>query len=227
MTRKTILGALASVLVLGACGNDVAFNSDKESIKSRFKHFKVALQGMSGAEPTAVSGDMITATLASNPRPMSVVTIEEKNASGIMSLIDVNGAYRTYGNSSRQAMIFRQGLLTGSRGLGDDLMSSDVGTAGLIHARRAGQAARVSRYLDGEGKTVETRMTCSVSVGGSKTVGLGQVGGPGRVVAENCTPQDGTAIGNSYVVDGQGRVLWSRQWHGPGQGYMVVQPIRL
>lgn len=222
MTRAFKLGALASVFALAACGNDTAFNSDVDALKDGFKHFRTALKGKAGAEASQVSDEMIAATLASNPRPMSIVTIEDRSSSGIVSLIDANGAYRTYGNASRQALVFHNGLLSATRGLGDDLMSSDIDTAGLIVSRKDGQATRVSRYLDGEGKTIEARMTCSVSVGENKTVGLGT----GRVVSEACT-SDGADINNSYVVDGQGRVLWSRQWHGHGNGYLVVQPIRL
>ena len=225
MTRAVILGAWASALMLSACGNDAAFNSDMDAMKGGFQQFKAAIRGQSGAESTQVSGEAIAATLASNPRPMSVVTIEDRKSSGIVSLIQVNGSYRTYGNASRQAVVFRGGLLSATRGLGDDLMSSDIGTAGLIHARRTGQANRVSRHLDGEGKTVEARMNCAVSVGDSKSVGLGQVRGTGRVVTEACS-SEGVEISNSYVVDGQGRILWSRQWHGPTNGYLVVQPIR-
>ncbi len=222
MTRVAILGALTSVLVLVGCGNDTAFNSDVDAMKGGFKHFSAALRGNRGSTASQVTGEMISQTLASNPNPMSLVTIDDRNASGIVSLIEVNGAYRTYGNSSRQAVVFRNGLLSATRGVGDDLMSSDIGTAGLIHARKAGQSVRVNRYLDGEGKTNEVRLTCTVGVGGRKKVGLGT----GRVVSETCV-SEGTSISNSYVVNGQGQVIWSRQWHGAGNGYLTIQPLRL
>lgn len=123
-------------------------------------------------------------------------------------------------------MIFRNGVLSGTRGLGGDLMSSDIGTVGLITARRAGQGERVSRHLDGEGKTVETRFSCAVSVGESKPVAFALVQGTGLVVNETCTAPD-LQITNNYVVDSGGRVLWSRQWIGPGHGAVVIVPARL
>lgn len=226
---KPALGVsvLAAALALSGCGNDSAFNSDVSAVKGSFKSLLPGSGKTKGPQPAQLSGQAIAAVLQSIPKPISVVTFEDEQAAGVVSLIETNGAYRTYGNSARQAMIFAGGLLTGTRGLGEDLMSSNIAQSkALISARRAGQTTRVNRYLDGDATTVEMRFACAVSVGESKSVALGHVRGTGRVVTEACTSGE-TDISNTYVVDQAGRILWSRQWIGSGRGYVTVQPIRL
>lgn len=225
MTNYPVLAApvLAMALLVSGCGNDEAFNADFDTMKDSFRS---ALSTGKDDGNTQLTPETIGAMLASNPRPMMTVDIEDRIA-GFVSLIEVNGAYRTFGNSARQAVIFRNGVLSGTRGMGADLMSTSIGTSGLIAARRNGQAMRVNRYLDGEGKTTEARFSCTVTVGESKSVGQGLVKGSGRLVTENCAATDGFKISNSYVVSGGGQVLWSRQWIGPDHGYAVIAPIRL
>ena len=226
---KSTLGfsAILATLALAGCGNDQSFKDDFVAIKDSMK-LAVSARRQSGSPQQAhLSAEMIGSVLVGHSRPVTAVTIEDRNSTGFFTLIESNGAYGTYGSADRQALVFKRGVLTGTRGLGADLMSSSSDSSiALISARRSGNGTRVHRYIDGGEETVEIRFSCSVSVGESKSIAFGTVRGTGRVVREVCG-SDGQQITNTYVVDGGSRVLWSRQWIGPSHGYAAIAPVRL
>ena len=217
--------AFAAVLALSACSNEQSFKDDYQALGGSLKSIFARDKG--GDASDALSVEAITSVLSGHDRAVTALTFEERNTAGLYTHIETNGAYKTFGSADRQALIFKRGVLTGTRGLGADLMSSDSdGSIALVTARRSGSATRVHRYLDGDEKTEELRFSCSVSAGGSKSVAFGVMRGTGRVMSETCQSAD-LQITNQYVVNGSGVVLWSRQWVGPEHGYAIVSPARL
>lgn len=79
-----------------------------------------------------------------------------------------NGAVWTFATPNEQTLVLRNGLLTATRELGDDLMSAKTGAAeGLILRRQTGTADRIYRYLDGGDRAPP--MTCTVTTGPAKS----------------------------------------------------------
>jgi len=114
----------------------------------------------------------------------------------------------TYFTPDGISMSYKSGVLVGTRGLGFDLMGADVGD--VLQSLRSGRdgAVRLHRYLDGEDQIVLRSLVCDYT-------------GSGRIT-ETCY-SDGLEIKNTYQMSG-GRITTSRQWIGPEQGYIRLEP---
>src|SRR5690606_2017099 len=111
------------------------------------------------------------------------------------------------------ALIFRSGMLSGTRGLGNDLSVAEPGTEALIRAGRSGSAKRIMRYFSGDGLERPLDFDCTVAPGPAASV-----------MTESCQGH-GLSFQNSYMVQG-GQIPVSRQWVGPALGYVTVQTLR-
>ncbi|MDT8325905.1 MAG: YjbF family lipoprotein [Roseovarius sp.] len=218
---QTAFAGLACVL-LASCGSESSRSNEALGI------FKGALRPSRTApqDPQQVAASA-QAALASTNAPLVLVSISERNVSSVMQQIETNGAYRTYGTGDRRSITFKGGMMTASRGLGEDLMSSDVdGVLALVSARKAGRVQRVHRYLDGENTITALEATCEVTPGAMGQVSVDTGQRATQNVTETCRAVH-TEFQNTYMVDrGTGHILQSRQWHSPMNGYISVQTLR-
>ncbi|MDU8929615.1 YjbF family lipoprotein [Alisedimentitalea sp. MJ-SS2] len=219
----TALAAIAGVAGLSGCGNKTDENLFLKSLTQRVKGETVQAGPMSPEQ--AAAG--IQAALANTDLPVAFVAMPDREANAVMVHIETNGAYKTWGGGGRRSITMAGGMITATRGLGNDIMSSSVGEiASLIQARKAGSGQHVLRHLNGENQTVETVADCQVTRGGRKKVTNATMQNVNTTeMTENCSGSD-ASFTNSYLVDGRGRVLQSRQWLGPANGYIVFQTHR-
>ena len=212
-------GLLSAWLVLAGCSNDPNRIDYTQLARSLVEAFQPDRQGgQAAAEPAAV--------LAGTEGPLIQVRPQNGNATYyILGLID-NGPYRTYATGTRQTMTLRQGVITATRGLGSDLMASDVTQLlELLRTQRSGPARRVMQYLDGEDVTRDLVLACDVSVGATVRVAAGEIDQTGRRMTEACTAGP-ISFRNTYVVDSAGQVIQSEQWLSPGAGSALFQVLR-
>jgi len=162
--------------------------------------------------------------------PLALATFEKTQNNVVLRQIETNGAYRTWtswGSGERRSITTLNGTITATRGLRNDLMSSDVSQSlALISARQSGSANRVQRYLDGENLIVEMRASCTITRGDATRVQVGEIDRAAVQMIERCQTNDGENFSNIYNVDGSGRVLQSVQWLNDFYGVTVVQQLR-
>lgn len=162
--------------------------------------------------------------------PLALATFEKTQNNVVLRQIASNGPYRTWTSWSqgtdRRSVTTRNGVITATRGLRNDLMSSDVKqTLALVSARSSGQAIRVQRYLDGENLIVEKRSNCTITRGGQSRVRVGVIDRMTTEMTESCV--DGAHnFRNIYRVDASGRIVQSVQWLNDFYGLAVVQTLR-
>jgi hypothetical protein len=105
-------------------------------------------------------------------------------------------------------------------------MSAETeGVGALIRSRRAGQAQRIQRYLDGEWVERPLILTCTVQPGEARSFTFAGLNYSGTQVLERCSG-GGASADNVYLVSSDGRILLSRQWIGPEIGNVNLQTIR-
>lgn len=172
------------------------------------------------------SADQIAASaLNANPNPLILTTLESRGATQAMAMVGENRGTRTYMTPNEQALMMRGGLLVGTRGLGHDIASVEIGTESLIRARRNGQASRVMRYYSGDGVERPLPMNCTITTGAAKSFDFAGRSWSTRQVVESCQGA-GAQIQNNYLVSAGGQIPLSRQWIGPDLGYVTIQTIR-
>ncbi|MRU15437.1 YjbF family lipoprotein [Roseovarius sp. A21] len=224
MTKRFLSGLVAGALaVLAGCsGGDGETSAGLSMLKGAFAPKKEAALP-NAAQLTA----LIQKSLHATNQPIVAVALPKRKAIAIMPRIEVNGAYATHGTSARRSLTLKHGMVTATRGFGEDLMSSDVDAAlALIRSRRAGTVQRVQRYLDGENQTVALETTCRVTPGGAVRYQSGELDRRAVKVQETCKAQS-TRFTNSYQVDAAtGRILQAQQWISPLNGMVLIQQLR-
>lgn len=164
----------------------------------------------------------IKAGLAKTTGPVAVATRKTNGAWGVMLPKGKNGAHITYQNKTGQSLTVRNGIFTGSRGFGDDLMSAETSaTRALISARREGRADRVMRFLDSENRTQTYRFSCQISRGPIQTAGNIRA----MKMTEKCAGE-GLSFTNYYSVTSAGSVVASHQWLSKAIGTIVWAQLR-
>ncbi|MBU3030198.1 YjbF family lipoprotein [Paracoccus marinaquae] len=213
-TRNRILAA-ALLPLLAACGSDTETGGSPWDVLARTAVEAAAAKtapGAPAAQPKSPE-EAAAEALRVNPGPLIRASFELLNQNPIMAMAGQNGDMRTYMTPAEDALILRNGLLVGTRGLGQDLSVAVAQTEPLIRAGRAGSGQRTMYYYTGDGLERPLQFACTVGAGPK----------PG-VMVEDCEGH-GASFQNSYLVQG-GQVPVSRQWIGPALGYVTIQTLR-
>ncbi|KNG93714.1 hypothetical protein ATO11_11035 [Pseudaestuariivita atlantica] len=216
MTRwRNLFAGFAALTFVSACGNAPDSQSTRSLLKSLFELSRTA---RSAPPQATLTPQQIEQILAATPNSVMLFTSEKTKSQAPIIQIERNLAYRTYATGGRQTVTIKNGFVTATRGLGGDLMSSEIDQSlALVSRRSAGQATRVMRFLTGDDQTFEYNFDCVISVQG------GQGGLQG--MREDCRDGETTFI-NTYAVDRNGRIRASRQWLGNFTGYVSLALLR-
>lgn len=216
---RPALACLAALLIAGCSNTGTSFDF-KASLKSLVPAKKSA--------PAAPAQVNLTAVLQQTaPTPVVQVKLGGSNSvSALMLQIETNRGYRTYATASRQTITFRNGMITATRGLGNDLMASVTGDSlALISGRRSGTSTRAMEHLNGAGETIRQTFSCETFITGSGQVKQGTLSAATTEVTENCVA-GATKFTNVYQVDRSRLIVSSTQWIGAGLGYAEVKVLR-
>lgn len=220
MSIQSLIKAGLTALALAGCGNEANRENMSQVLKSNLpfagKKSAPALQPLD-----------IPQVLANTTAPLSLIVQKDLNNASVLVLqIEQNGPYRTYSTAGKQTVTFRQGLVTSTRGLGNDMMSSSVSESlALIRTRKPGKSKRTLRYLDGANNTIAFEFDCEVFVTGAEQIKQGVVSENTTELTETCV-SDTRKFTNTYLVDSNGMILSSRQWVAPLQGYYDIKVLR-
>lgn len=220
VTRKFKTAAAALVvLTLAACGTT---EGRQEAVKRVVASFTPA----KGQSNHTVSQAEIQGALQRFNGPMLLAQVPSRNSTAVLRRIASNGPYETFITGDRRTLTMVDGILTGTRGLGQDIMNAtDREVRQLVTTRKGGVANRFRRYLDAENHTYEQSVTCYVERAGSEAVSAGVVSASTTVMTEKCLNKE-EEFENTYWVDGNGLVVKSTQWVGPDNGYLEIQYLR-
>ena len=213
---KPILACL-SLGLLAACGNDDDRLLDADMLGQVFNREEPV------AATPAQTANLVARALQSLNEPVMLTIIEDRKATAIMVPYGQNGPVQTWTTQEFQTVSLERGVITATRGLGDDLMSAE--TTAVANALRSGGGTvnRVWRTLDGTNAVIEKTATCQISSAGAETITLASGASlQTRRMVEDC----GDGIRNAYWLDGSGRVAQSRQWVGSVVGYLTQQVVR-
>ena len=133
-------------------------------------------------------------------------------------------------------LAMRGGVLFATKGLGDDIMSARMQVAG----NRPGPATGGEKSFDIRTEDNQSRhltMVCEVSDLGPETITIINSVHATHHIRETCTggvaakrAGDGSTrtgqVVNDYWIDARAGLVWqSRQWAGPGAGYLRIRRV--
>jgi hypothetical protein len=233
MKNLTTGVTLGIALALAGCGNDAAKTENVGIARTTISGLVSLLPsfGKDEAEATPIDQAAQQAAIARsalelNAGPVMLVSLEATNTNTAAAMVGENGSMRTYNTPAKQSLVLRNGLLAGTRGFGNDVMSARIDEiSALILGRQAGTAVRTPYYLDGEGIERPLPFDCTVSLGAEQSFAIGDTPYTAMQVAETCTAPN-LSITNSYLVTADRQVVLSRQWIAPTLGYVTLQTLR-
>lgn len=227
--RRAVSAALAVAvaLAMAGCGSDASQTETGRQAGSEVKRMFSGLFGRKTAPAPAPDAETIAREgLAANQGPLILASFETSKYTSILGQQGENGGMRTWFTPGAQALITRNGLLAGTRGLGFDITSAETDALeALVRSRRAGEADLVLRYLDGLGKERPLPLRCTVTPGQATSYDFAGQTWSGTVVGAHCTGLGYTAD-ESFIVAPSGMIVSSRQWVAPQVGYVTIQLLR-
>lgn len=116
-------------------------------------------------------------------------------------------------------LTMRNDVLIATRGIGDDLLSSDL-TIDAGSPGPAGGGQRRMVFRSGEDRGIDLTMACEVSDEGPRTITIVERSHRTHLLRERCVGGGGEIV-NEYWIDSANGLAWqTRQWTGPRTGYV-------
>lgn len=209
MMRLPLIAALMGALVLSACG--AASDNPLRSILTKNLKQLTSKRGTQQVLTTEILRARLTPEVrAQIGVPVLIVELPKQKVAAVVGEVARNGGVITWWAEDGVGVSTKSGLLLSTRGVGFDLMSSEVaGPLALITGRKNGTALREHRFLDGENQEVLLRFSCTYLSSKSHVV-------------ESCARKD-LKIENHYWFDQNGEIWRSKQWAGVRNGYMFIE----
>ena len=207
------LAAIGSVLaLLAGCGR--VANED-----AALGQAIAAISGGSEFEPR------FTALLKAEAPALQIAFIDSGLA-GTLLLERRKGPYEYWLSPDGGQLILQNGILHGTRGFGEGLLSSELSEPiARVRGLREGPSDRFQTYLDGNDRAVTRTYRCLIEVAGPRAVTLGDRKVPAQLVREDCRSLDQSFKNLYWVTPDDGRIIQSRQWDGPFLGEISTRII--
>jgi hypothetical protein len=218
MTRhlQALLPAFLALFV-AACGTESQGPGAQiaQSVKGLFQ------PGASGPPPGP--DDLLTRDVIDQVTvPYAMVGVERRGAYASMTLAGQNRSYDSWVTSDGAGIVLQNDILTGTKGLGADLVTADPGRLAALLPAGSGATDRVHTYLNGEGRSFRISYRCTLTAQGDETITIIGKSYATRVVTETCD-SDEESFENRYWIGRSDGVMWqSRQWVSGGIGHVLL-----
>ncbi len=226
--KQALRGGIAALFLAGLAACSGGSDAPTEVVQLTTALREAVAARVAGAQPAArpqltramlkgIEGAYLEATLEKNGK-WAYLPVEG------MRPDDGNGAVTVWRTVDEVSLITRNGVLVGTRGLGGDILSTEID----LPAGRAGPpegGVRVLHVRDSNDATVPVTLACSVRDLGSETVEIVELRHATRHLRETCDGGGGRVV-NDYWIDPRRPIVWqSRQWAGPHNGYLRLRQI--
>ncbi|WP_166583355.1 YjbF family lipoprotein [Rubellimicrobium sp. CFH 75288] len=225
MTR-TLLAAAAALLLAGCGGPPPDAPPGASAAETRVLAVAQGIGRLFGGSavddvgrPPVGPEQFAPEAIAAAPGAYRIVQINALGINELGRIIQTNGPRTTLALQSGPTAAFDAGILTATRGFGDDLLTIDApGLLGLLRAG-GGSLTRTAETLDAQDQVVTTRFACQVRPAGRETVDLGLRQATLARFDENCR-SDRLIFDNIYWLDERGEIAASRQYVSPTVAYL-------
>ncbi|TNF19055.1 MAG: hypothetical protein EP318_16455 [Rhodobacteraceae bacterium] len=181
---------------------------------------------LAACNPTApdVRSQITRAQLDQVKEPLLLAEIKQLGTAAGVTPLAQNGDVVTWQTGDRVTLSFRDGVLVGSRGLGQDLISADVGnTLVALRGGAAGYYPKFHSYLDGEHQTQFRSFQCRITARAPETIEIFERRHATTRIEETCH-SPGLEVVNRFWQGGG--IMWkSQQWVSPFVGYLLTERL--
>jgi hypothetical protein len=211
------LKSLIAALMLGVLASCVSNGSEETS-------FGIATSGLFGGQQEEFPPRFIE--LLKAEKPALQVSFLERKVTSFLLLEQRKGAFDWWLSSDSIHLIMQNGMLHGTRGLGEGFLAADLSEPlKLVTGLSSGWSDRFHTYLNGADFAVSRTYRCLIENDGAREIKIGDKTVQTRLMKESCRSLDQSFI-NLYWVNLESRdIVQSRQWVGPVVGIISTRAV--
>jgi hypothetical protein len=219
--RLTLLGLVA--LSLAACSGGT---DSKEGQLSSLIEIRKAAQA-NRAVRNAPKPEVNRAVIEQINAPLLEVGLKSRDVTGYYLEFSVRPPVRIWRALDGGQIVIREGLVTGTRGIGYDLASSSYAeTLAALH-HGSGTARRSYHLRTDLGTQANIELSCTFQTLGHETIEIYDLTYATRRVQETCRNEVGEEIVNDYWIERQsGIIRQSNQWVSPDLGHFNLRYLK-
>lgn len=219
LEMRNISLALCVVLTLASCGT--------ESNTEQFTLLRNAVSGLFSSAPKVDLRQTLTPEVLANfDQPLLLVELPDRGVQAGMLLVQQFGARQIWQTQDGITLTLEAGVLTETRGVGGDLMTTDLGRISAALRGETGTSTRIHRYLNGEDHLQAMAFVCTYETAKNVPVRTLAGGFNTLLVTEDCIGPK-TGFQNRYWVDSRQVMRKSIQWVGPHVGYAIIEYVKI
>lgn len=183
----------------------------------------VVLAACNRAAPD-VRSQITRAQLDQVTQPLMLAELKQLGTAAGVTPSASNGDVVTWQTGDRVSLSFRDGVIVGSRGLGQDLISADVGnTLAALRGGARGYYPKFHSYLDGEHQVQFRSFQCQITARAAETIVIFERRHDTTRIEETCH-SPGLKVVNRFWQGGG--ITWkSQQWVSPFVGYLLTERL--
>jgi Group 4 capsule polysaccharide lipoprotein gfcB, YjbF len=155
--------------------------------------------------------------------PVLRAVIPAMGADRILSVLESRDDVVIWKTKDGATFALRDGILIQTRGLGPDLMSSNVPTVGQL-LQNGGTHQREYFFLGADDQTTRRTYTCTVTVVGREEIEIFKKTHAVTHATEVCTREQSGKVTNEFWIEGS-TVRKSRQWSSAMTGYIEFEKV--
>jgi len=207
------------LLALSACGNSPELETGETKV---LKIIKDKMETPSGATAYIDARKLVSREILDSVGvPILFVEID-RGQNGTLSQYPGEGIGQTWLAVDGSTITLENGILKATRGMGDDLMGSEISDEiNWIDLEDVSYERRMA-YLRLDNKTLINEYSCTLTdMNSMDTINLFDADFSVKHVQETCRGAAGSFV-NDYYIDTEGLVRNSRQYQGEKIGYMTI-----
>jgi hypothetical protein len=192
----------------------------------------VGVMAMSSVAEMRARRSGSTATAAAAPTradiekagvPVLRVAIASRGFDSFLTVLDSREGVVTWKTRDGTTFALRDGVLIQTRGLGPDLMSSNVPTVGQL-LQNGGTHQRQYFFLGPNDQPTRRTYDCTVTIVGTEEIEIFQRTHKVTHAKEDCSRSQSGKISNDFWIEGQ-TVRKSRQWASALAGFIEFERV--
>ena len=226
MIVKTALSRL--VLGLGLAGVLAACTGGTDNIETQAGALEEIRKSVQASRKAQEPQEIVLSRALLNELtvPSLEAVAEARDQTAYLVPFSRRGDVTIWRTADNGQLVLRRGLLTGTRGLGGDLVSSDYGQT--LSALMQGSGATSRRLFVRNGNAGEDVLTLNCRTESLGRVRLDVVGRSydTRHLRETCTFAQGRIQNEYWIEPRSGLIRQSRQWAGPSVGHLRMRLLK-
>ena len=214
LTRKAIASLALGLSALAGCTELI---DDPGILAELYGDFRQSRQTPDDIRPLITPANVKTTGV-----PIIFAELPKREQQAILSIQTTTRGRIVWVSGDGAAFTEYNGVLVGTRGLGNDLMNVDTGEVGPALRGERSTATRVNRYMNGLGQIVAVPIVCDYTRQGQTQVELTTGLYSATQITESCTGKD-DSFENVYWFTPSGKPRKTRNWINADVGFVDLE----